>query len=232
MKCSLGAAAITARANGERFVRGSLLVIGILLSAMGAMGQARPVHGAELEAAAPTQASQATPEQVVAGFHTALVHAMKANGYQARYDALAPAMTKSFDFATMTRIAVGPRWATLPSDQQTALIEAFRRFSVANYANQFESYSGERFETVGAAEPAPQGLIVPTVLQPADGKPIKVNYLLHRTATGWRIVDIYLEGTISQLAVRRSEFTSVLAQSGADGLAHLLDQKAKRLAMM
>lgn len=225
----MGAAVVAARASSERFVRGAVLLLGLLLSAMAAVGLVAPVH-----AAAPSAApAETSPEQVVAGFHAALVHAMKsANDYQARYDLLTPAMTKAFDFAAMTRIAVGPRWATLQPDQQAALIDAFRRFSVANYANQFDSYSGERFVTTDPSEPAAQGVIVATVMQPADGKPVKFNYLLHRTGGGWRIIDIYLDGTISQLAVRRSEFTSVLAASGPEGLAQLLDQKAKRLAMM
>lgn len=188
---------------------------------------ARPATAAEMAASA-----HAAPEQVVATFHAALVAAMHDGSYQGRYDSLTPAMNRAFDFASMTRIAVGPSWYNLQPAQQDALVDAFRRFSIATYASQFDQYSGERFEAAGPSEVAPQGLIVRTIMQPAGGKPIKFNYLLHRAGGGWRIVDIYLEGTISQLAVRRSEFASVLAQSGPDGLAHLLDQKVKRLAMM
>jgi len=222
------AAALTARAKGERLGRASLLFASILLAATFAVGPAaRPVAATEVAATA-----YATPEQVVAAFHDALLQAMRVGVYQTRYDDLAPAMNRAFDFASMTRIAIGPSWYNLQTAQQDALVDAFRRFSIATYASQFDQYSGERFEAAGPSEVAPQGMIVQTILQPADGKPIKFNYLLHRAAGGWHIVDIYLEGTISQLAVRRSEFTSVLAQSGPDGLAHLLDQKAKRLAMM
>ena len=230
MKRTVGAAVLAARAHHERWLQGSLLLLGILLAVMVAVGAALPARAGK----AASDPAQSSPEQVVAGFHAALLHAMKedANNYQGRYAALDPAMDRAFDFAAMTRIAVGPRWSTLDSTQQAALVDAFRRFSVANYANQFDAYSGERFDVTAAQEPAPQGVIVATVLQPAQGKPIKFNYLLHRTPAGWRIVDIYLDGTISQLAVRRSEFTSVLASSGPEGLAQLLDQKAKKLAVM
>lgn len=174
---------------------------------------------------------RAAPEEVVAEFHEALLRAMHEGTYQERYDALAPAMNRAFDFTSMTRIAIGPRWFNLQPEQQDALVDAFRRFSIATYASQFDQYGGERFDAAGPNETAPQGTIVQTVMQPASDKPIRFNYLLHSTADGWRIVDIYLEGTISQLAIRRSEFTSVLAQSGPDGLANLLEQKTKRLAM-
>lgn len=221
------AVALAARAAGERFFRASLISLSVLLAATTAVAPtARPVAAADLPAPV-----HAAPEQVVAAFHAALVRAMHDGVYQGRYDALAPAMNRAFDFESMTRIAVGPSWYTLQPAQQAALVDAFRRFSIATYASQFDQYSGERFEAAGPSEAAPQGMIVQTIMQPANDKPIKFNYLLHRTPDGWRIVDIYLEGTISQLAVRRSEFTSVLAQSGPDGLAYLLDQKAKRLAM-
>lgn len=228
MTGNVRAAALAARATFEGFGRTSVVALGLLLTAVAVAGPLAP----RALAADAVQASHTTPEQVVAGFHTALLHAMHDAAYQDRYDALAPAMNRAFDFATMTRIAIGPSWYNMQHEQQDALIDAFRRFSIANYASQFDQYSGERFEAAGASEPAPQGLIVATVMQPAQGKAIKFNYLMHRTAGGWRIVDIYLDGTISQLAVRRSEFASVLAQSGADGLRQLLDQKAKRLAMM
>ena len=213
---------------GERLARASVVAMGILLSAAAVAGPAA-TPAVAADAALP---AHATPEQVVAGFHAALLHAMRDGSYQARFAALAPAMDRAFDFATMTRIAIGPSWYNLKREQQDALINAFQRFSIASYASQFDQYSGERFEAAGPTQPAPQGIVVATVMKPAQGNAIKFSYLLHRTAGGWRVIDIYLDGTISQLAVRRSEFASVLAQSGPDGLTQLLDQKAKRLAMM
>lgn len=226
-----GAAARAVRAIGKRLSRVSLVACGIVLSAMAAAAPALPAR-----AAAETPArTDAAPVQVVDAFYAALLHAMKDGshlGYQGRYDALAPTMARAFDFTTMTRIAVGPPWGTLQPAQQASLVDAFRRFSIASYASEFDQYSGQKFEIVKADDPAPQGVIVSTVMQQADGKPIKFNYLLHRTAAGWRIVDIYLGGTISQLAVRRSEFSSILSRSGPDGLADDLNEKVKRLAMM
>jgi phospholipid transport system substrate-binding protein len=221
------AAAEAAHTQAARLIRTSFLLVSVLLAAGLIAPGTRPVAAAE-----PTTSGYATPDQVVAAFHASLVHAMKDATYQGRYDELTPVMNRAFDFQGMTRIATGPSWYNLQRAQQDALVDAFRRFSIATYASQFDQYSGERFETTGPSTVAPQGMIVQTVMRPASGDPIKFNYLLHRTAGGWRIIDIYLEGTISQLALRRSEFTSVLAQSGPDGLTHLLDQKAKRLAMM
>lgn len=231
MTGKFSAAVPTAYASGRRVVRAAVVACGVVLLAMTAAAPAQPARAA---AEAPSHAA-ATPAQVVGAFYGSLLQAMKdaANlGYQGRYDTLAPAMEKAFDFTAMTRIAVGPRWTTLQPEQQDSLVAAFRRFSIATYASEFDQYSGQKFEIVKAGEPAPQGIIVSTVMKQAQDKPIKFNYLLHHTAAGWRIVDIYLEGTISQLAVRRSEFTSILSRSGPDGLTSDLNEKVKRLAMM
>src|SRR6185437_12463643 len=117
-------AAAAARAAGGRLFRASLISLSVVLAAAVAAGAAtRPVVAAEATAAAHV------PEQVVAAFHAALVRAMRDSVYQERYDALAPAMNRAFDFESMTRIAVGPSWFNLQAAQRAALVDAFRRFS-------------------------------------------------------------------------------------------------------
>jgi phospholipid transport system substrate-binding protein len=184
--------------------------------------------GAAWRATAATQA----PEATVAAFDNALQHAMQDAqhlGYHGRYDLLAPAMNHAFDFPTMTRIAVGTSWSKLSVDQQKALGDAFGRFSIATYANQFNSYSGERFAVTGRTQSS-QGVVVATTMTPAKGDAIRFNYLLHQVDGAWRIIDIYLDGTVSQLAVRRGEFSAVLARSGPSGLLQLLEDRIKALA--
>ncbi len=197
----------------------SPVVIGVSL----AIG---PVPGAA--AAADHRAS---PEMMVDEFDTTLLDVMregKRSGYQARYEALAAVMNATFDFAGMTRIAVGAAWAGLTSDQQRAIVSAFREYCIATYAAEFDAYSGEQFVTDGRRE-LPQGLLVTASLVAKADSPVKFGYLFHEVAGGWRVIDIYLNGTISQLAVRRSEFSSILARSGPEGLIHTLTDKAKAL---
>ena len=74
------------------------------------------------------------------------------------------------------------------------------------------------------------GTIVETRLILTEGSPIALNYLLRQTPAGWRIVDIYLAGTISELARRRDEFASIIRNQGVDGLIALLKRKNQELA--
>jgi phospholipid transport system substrate-binding protein len=172
------------------------------------------------------------PEDAVAAFDDALLGSMKEAeklGYAGRYERLAPVMNKTFDFAEMTRIAIGGSWANLTAAQQKSLADAFARFSVANYAREFNKYSGERFEITGQTE-RPQGVVIATTMKPTADDPTEFDYLMRKVEGGWRIIDVYLDGSISQLAVRRGEFGAVLARSGPEGLLRMLTEKAEALA--
>jgi phospholipid transport system substrate-binding protein len=172
------------------------------------------------------------PSAVVGRFNDKLLAAMAQEGrpgYAVRYRLLEDVVDATFDVALMTRMAVGPSWAGVPENQQQRIIDAFRQFIVATFAERFDGYSGEKFEIRGDRSMGP-GILVENALVPPNGEPVRINYLMHETAAGWRVVDVYLDGTISELAVRRSEFTAILKQSGAEGLITALERKTQTLA--
>lgn len=181
-------------------------------------------------AAASTQA----PTAIVQNFYDTLLATMKEGkklGFAGRRDKLAPAIDRTFNLPLMTRLMVGPQWSSLTATEQTKLVDAFTAFSVATYASRFDDYSGERFVVSPAATPTAGGaVIVDSKLVPQDGKPVELDYLLRQGQGGWRIIDVYLSGTISELAARRSEFSSVLRREGAAALVNLLRQKTAQLS--
>lgn len=179
-------------------------------------------------------AAAAEPASTVQGFYDALLATMKDGpklGFAGRRDRLAPAMRQAFDLPLMTRLVVGPQWQGFTPDQQRQVIAAFTDFSIANYASQFDDYSGEKFVVDPKSAPAPgNDTIVRTkLLQPSD-KPVQLDYLLRSIEGKWRIIDVYLSGTVSQLAARRSEFSAVLRRDGVQGLIAALKEKTKQLA--
>lgn len=187
--------------------------------------------GTALPAAA---AEAAGPAATVQRFYDVLLRAMKGGaklGFAGRRDLLAPAMREAFDLPLMTRLIVGLQWQSFSPAQRQQVIDAFTAFSVANYASQFDSYSGERFVVDPKVAPAPgSDKIVDTKLVQSDGKPVQLNYLLRDARGKWRIIDVYLSGTVSQLAARRSEFSSVLRRDGVEGLVSVLKKKTAELA--
>ena len=140
----------------------------------------------------------------------------------------APAITSAFDIATMTRLAAGPAWNSFSGAQQAAVREAFARFLVADYAHQVTDYSGESFvvDPQTSAETRGGGEIVRTKLVQPGGRTVQINYLVR----GGRVIDVYLNGTVSDLATRRDEFASILAGGGgADALVKTLRERTATL---
>ncbi len=173
------------------------------------------------------------PMQVVKDFYAALLKAMQNGpklGYKGRYELLAPAVDKAFDVTTMAHASVGSYWDGMSEAQRKGLVEAFRDFTVANYAHSFDDYSGEKFETESEKETPRKDVIVYSKLVKSDGDKITLNYLLRQVQDAYKIIDVYLEGSISQLAIRRSEYSALLRQSGPDGLIQAIRKKAQDLA--
>jgi len=137
-----------------------------------------------------------------------------------------PAITSAFDLGTMARLAVGPNWGSFSGGQQAAIRDAFTRFTVAFYASQISDYSGESFVVEPKSSPSRGGGdVVKTKLVQPGGRSVEIDYLVR----GGRIVDVYFNGTVSELATRRDEFTSIIASGGADALINSLKSRTQRL---
>ena len=149
-------------------------------------------------------------------------------GESGRYARVAPAVDRTFDIPTMTRLAIGPAWGTLPPAQQQRLMAAFAHYIAATYADRFDSYSGEQLQVIGE-RPNGTEVMVQTKIAKSNGEATRLDYLMRQDQGSWRISDVYLDGTISQLAVHRSEFHSILQREGVDGLVTALNRKVDLL---
>jgi len=170
--------------------------------------------------------------QRVSSLSDALLDTMKqANelGVKGRYDKLAPILAKTYDLPLMARIAVGQSWAALTPEQQKAIVGAFTRMTTATYASRFDGFSGEQFIILQTVDQKSGDKIVKTQIIQSNGKPIALSYLVRNTGSDWRIIDVYLNGTISELANRRAEFGAVLKSGGADGLVASLNKQGDKL---
>jgi len=168
----------------------------------------------------------------VRAFYVVLLDGMKRAatlGIRGRYDRFAPAVRATFDLPAMTRIAVGPAWNMITPDEQMALVEAFSRMTIATYANRFDGFSGERFEVEPITEARNANRIVRTKIIPVKKDPVALNYLFHQSPEGWKAIDVHLTGTISELATKRSEFSSLLKAGGAPALITSLRERGDKL---
>lgn len=170
----------------------------------------------------------ATPEQLVEQFHVSLLGVMKDAkrlGYRGRLTALTPEVARAFHLPVMTRIVAGQHWKKFTKPQKQALVTAFSRMTTATYAHRFNGYGGEKFRTVRAISGRKKSVMIKTELVKSDGSAVKLDYLLKQYRKGWRVIDIYLDGSFSELATRRSEYSSVLRRKGLDALIVQIDKK-------
>jgi phospholipid transport system substrate-binding protein len=177
----------------------------------------------------------AKAQAVVNRLHDALLATMKSAAtvkFQGRSDALAPILTEVFNLPVMARVAVGPGWKDLTEDQQRRFTDAFTRMTIATYANRFDGYAGETFQTLPEAQPQQSGFMVQTRLKRTDGQPpVVLNYLTRQEKDGgYRIIDVYLSGSISELATRRSEYSAILKRDGVDKLIEGVESRVKALS--
>ena len=188
---------------------------------------AAPLAPAQPAGAAPTDA-----EARVNAFYAALLDTMKQAkrlGTKGRYDRLLPVILDTFDVPGMTRLAAGSAWLTASPAQQAELTDAFSRLMTATYAARFDDFTGEQFEIATAVDQPPGNKLVRTRLVQSNGKIYNLNYLMRAAAGGWKIADVYLDGTISELAARRAEFSSIIKGGGPDALVALLRERADKL---
>jgi len=177
------------------------------------------------------------PKAVIESYYAQLLKAMQNAaklGFKGRFELLRPSVEKTFNVALMAQASVGAYWDTMTSDQRSRLIDAFHDFTIANYAHSFHSYDGEKFVTSDAQEVPRRDnkdIIVNTEIVKSDGDKVAINYLLRLDSdNNYKVIDVYLDGSISQLATRRSEYTSVIREHGIDALIAAIRKKTDALA--
>jgi phospholipid transport system substrate-binding protein len=162
---------------------------------------------------------------------SALIDAMKAGkaaGAEGRFKLISPTVESAFDLPAMMRSAVGPDWTKMSADDQAALTTAYRRYAIANYAKNFDGYSGQKFVLSPDVLVRGPDKVVSTQLT-GGGTDVSLKYRMRQTGDSWKVIDVYYNGSISQLATQRSDFTSTLTSGGAKALVAKLNAQSDKL---
>ncbi len=176
--------------------------------------------------ALPSVATQTEAQATVEKLHNVLLETMQQGaqlGFAGRAAKLAPTLAASFDFETISRLTTGRYWAQIPADKKREFIGVFTQLSTATYAANFKNFDGERFAT-RAQEDKKSAQLIKTVLIKTDGKEVSLNYLLAKAQGKWRIVNVVAQG-VSDLSLKRAEYTAVIGSEGIDALIAKLKAK-------
>jgi phospholipid transport system substrate-binding protein len=173
-------------------------------------------------------------EDVVNNLHAELLLAMQLpekTSVAKRIKTLKPIIGASFDFPTIARIILGESWTPLSSKQRNEFEDTLYRLTVTTYASHFSKFSGEKF-LVSEVKDKKKMTIVDTRLIPSnssvDVEFISLRYLLVRKNAKWRIINVIAQG-VSDLALKRSEYSSVIKKDGFESLISQLNDKIANL---
>lgn len=175
------------------------------------------------------EAKSATAKQVVVRFQANVLKVMKQGkklGFEGRYKRLEKAIIESHDLTKITRVVIGREWGNLSEEQQQQLITVFTKLSIAAYAYNFKDFSGEGFHFDSEEKTTRGGMIIHTHLTIPKDKPVTFDYMLKEKNGQWGIINIIANG-VSDLALKRSEYTKILKGQGFDMLLLKLNEKIK-----
>lgn len=160
-----------------------------------------------------------------------IMRAGKTAPFQKRFDMLAPAVDRAFDLPHILRVSVGPGWSELSPPLQTSLLAAFRRYTVASYVDNFDSFDDQHFELQPATRALPDGeQVVITRIVARSGDSHQLDYVMREQGGVWKAVDVLADGAISRVAVQRSDFRHLLNEGGATALMASLQRKTRDLS--
>jgi len=218
----LGGLSSPHRSRTGRSGAGPLARLGAALLAAVALAGAHPATADP--AIPPAEAAVAPIEEL----HGVLLGAMKeadALGFSGRFDRIRPVLLRVYDFAFMAEKSVGLGWRQLDEAARTRLVDAFSRLAIATYAARFDRYDGARFETLGVQPASHDTVLVKTRIVRSSGETVALDYRMRAGSDEWRIIDVFMNGTVSELALRRSEYSGVLKRQGFDALLQAIEQK-------
>ena len=184
-------------------------------------------------AGTPALAQAGGPQAPIVALNNALLagmHAGHATPFGTRVAALSPVVQRAFALDVVVRSSVGPRYAALSATDRAALLDAFTQFTVASYVTNFATFSGERFTVAPQTRAVGANRVVHSQIVPTTGDPTSIDYVMRQGADGWRAVDVLLDGSISRVAVQRSDFRSLLSGGTAEPLIASLRKRTAAMA--
>jgi phospholipid transport system substrate-binding protein len=137
-----------------------------------------------------------------------------------------------FDFVRMTQLALGRNWREAAPEQQKLLIAEFRGLLVQTYAATFTAYKDQAIEYRPLRfQPTDTEVVVKSQIQQPGGRPITVDYRMHRLDSGWKVYDVVI-GDLGLVQNYRGSFETEVRKGGIDGLIKALADKNRQLSAM
>ena len=131
------------------------------------------------------------------------------------FDKTTQSITKFYDTRKMIRMIIGDKWKKIPESKKDEVTLLFGKYIAQNYIKQFSKFNSIQFNSKGTKKIGEKYLLVKSVLILNKKDKIKINYLLINNK-GWKIFDVLIDGTISEVSTKKSEFSKYLQDGNID----------------
>jgi phospholipid transport system substrate-binding protein len=207
-----------------------IAMLSLIAAAMASIGPALAQQAGGFSSGSPASPALGDPLRDLYAALEAAMRAGRTTPFPQRFDALAPVIDRIFALETILKVSVGLRWDSMDARARDKLLKVFRRFTIATYVANFDKYDGERFKILPGARDSGADRIVQTEIISGDGQIIRLDYVMREADGMWRAVDVLFEGSISRVAVQRSDFRKILATGDAEALISSLRRKIADLS--
>jgi phospholipid transport system substrate-binding protein len=177
---------------------------------------------AVLKAGVPTDQVRQTADRVLSVVQDARLKSP--DKQQERRAQLRQIIANRFDFTEMAKRSLGPNWQKVNNDEQREFVELFTELLEKSYADQIESYNGEKI-VYGRENVSQDQADVDTKIVTKKGEEVSVNYKLRSNAGDWKVYDVVIEN-ISIVNNFRSQFNRILANASFAELLKKLQSKS------
>ena len=222
-----------AGSGGSGVVRRRTWRLGWLLTMMlSGLGVAFPAQAVTVDVLLAETGSETVLDQPLRDLYAALDAAMRSGRavpFAERFEALAPVVDRVFDLETVLKVSVGPRWDSMDAALRAKLLKTYRRFTIATYVANFDKFDGEQFEVKPGFRKSGNDHVVATEVI-AGKQRMRLDYVMRSFDGSWRVVDVLLDGSISRVAVQRSDFRKILVNGDAEALIASLRRKIADLS--
>ena len=121
----------------------------------------------------------------------------------------------------MISIIIGNKWNNLEPNVKKELVLVFQEYVARNYFKRFSKINNPKF-VIDDQKKVSQYLLLKTILIISNTEEVRIDYLLSNKTSGWKIFDVLIDGAISEIATKKSEFSVYIKKDNIDSLINAL----------
>jgi len=132
-----------------------------------------------------------------------------------------------FDVETSARAVLGLHWRSATPEQRKRFVDAFYHSLLTNYGAALVDFTSDKLKIYPSnVEPGSDRATVRTEIKRDNGDRVPVNYVMRKTAQGWKAVDVQIEG-ISYVKSYHDDFGAQIDQQGLEAVISRLEKGEK-----